>query len=85
VGRISTRRKHRKTPQAPGAETKALERRIDELERTKRELESRIATALAAGDRRAGQRASKRLRRLQAELDALYEKWTAPGPGDARA
>jgi len=78
-GRISSRGKRRKRSPKPGGEMKQLERRIDQLERTKSDLESRISAALTANDRREGRRASKQLQRLQAELDGLYEKWIALG------
>jgi len=77
VGRVSTRSKHRKTARRGGGQLKQLERRISELERAKSDLEGRVSAALASGDQHEGRRTAKRLRRLQAELDGLYEKWMA--------
>jgi len=77
VGRVSTRHKHRASGRKARADARDLERRIDDLERTKAELESRIAVALAANDRREARRATKHLHRLQTDLDGLYGKWMA--------
>ena len=79
VGRVATRRKHRKTAHAGSREVKELERRITELELGKSDLEGRIAAALAAGDGRQGRTAAKQLQRLQTELEGLYKRWMALG------
>ena len=79
VGRVSTRRKARKRAGSGGSRIKEIERRITELERVKSDLEGRISAAVAANDRREGRRASKQLQHLQAELNGLYNRWTALG------
>ena len=53
----------------------AKERRIDEAEQERLELERRIADAFQRHDRREGRRASRQLEHLRTRLDELYEQW----------
>ncbi len=58
-------------------ETAELERRIQEAESQKLRLEEELTQAFASHKPREGRRAQRRLDRLSAELDALYERWLA--------
>jgi len=84
TGRIGKRAKTReraKVPRKTKVDVAKLEESISRVEREKVNLEQRVAAAFANSDYREGRQASKQLEHLQAELDALYEKWFDAGGG----
>ncbi len=70
------RRKSSASRSAPDS-VAALERRINECEAQRADLERTIAAALSANDQRQARRAAHRLDQLQSLLDGLYDKWMA--------
>jgi ATP-binding cassette subfamily F protein 3 len=79
-GRTSQRGRARRKSSSSGAGrggAAALERRINECETRKAELERTINAALSASDQRQARQASRRLDQLQTLLDELYDKWMA--------
>jgi len=81
-GRVSQRRRNRQDQPAKAAKADtvaALERRIEECETEKADLERTIAAALAAKDQREARRAGRRLDQVRTLLDELYDKWMAGG------
>jgi hypothetical protein len=53
----------------------ALEKRIDEVEQKRQELERRVEEAFSRRDLDEGRRASKQLEKTIEEVETLYEKW----------
>jgi ATP-binding cassette subfamily F protein 3 len=89
--RVATRRAERErrpgkgrvreaaTTAPPQGVTSALQQRIEEAERERKALETRIAQAFTRGDYREGGRISQQLERQRARLDDLYEQWAREG------
>ncbi|MBT4126704.1 MAG: ABC-F family ATP-binding cassette domain-containing protein [Chloroflexi bacterium] len=79
-GRVSTRGSDRKKGRAERAEVRAdvavLERRIEEAEAEKLELEESLAGAFEKKDLRAGKKLNQRLVRNTSLLEDLYEQWS---------
>ena len=83
VGRVS-RRRRRSAPdrvrRARDREARSdLERRIQEAEARKLELENEMADAFANRRMRLGRRAQRQLDRLTAELQDMYDRWVESG------
>ena len=83
VGRVS-RRRRKSAPdrirRARDREARAdLERRIQEAERRKLELENEMTQAFANRQMRQGRRAQRQLDRLTTELQDMYDKWVESG------
>ena len=83
VGRVSRRRRKSapdRVRRARDREARAdLERRIQEAERRKLELENEMAKAFANRQMRQGRRAQRQLDRLTAELQDMYDRWVESG------
>ncbi len=80
TGRVSQRRRQRPNRAAKNHRADAaadLERRIDQCEAEKADLERTIAAAFDANDQRQARQATRRLEQLGHQLDDLYEKWMA--------
>lgn len=78
-GRVSTRGADRKKGRVERAELRAdvalLEKRIEEAEAEKLELEESLSEAFEKKDLRAGKKLNQRLVRNTALLEDLYEQW----------
>ena len=78
-GRVSTRGADRKRGRVERAEVRAdvasLERRIEEAEAEKLELEQGLSDAFEAKDVRAGKKLNREIVRNTALLEDLYEQW----------
>ncbi|MDA1278470.1 MAG: ABC-F family ATP-binding cassette domain-containing protein [Chloroflexi bacterium] len=78
-GRVSTRGSDRKRGRVERTEQRSdvasLERRIEEAEEEKLELERRVGLAFENRDNREGRRFSRELERVSALLADLYEQW----------
>ena len=79
---VTTRRsaRHDANRRSVGASEKPrppseLQRRIEQAEREKLELERRVSDAFTRGDHREGTRAATLLDRHRSRLDALYARW----------
>ena len=82
VGRVSRRRRSApdRVRRARDREARAdLERRIQEAEARKLELENEMAEAFANRRMRLGRRAQRQLDRLTAELQDMYDRWVESG------
>ncbi|MDA1256821.1 MAG: hypothetical protein O3C10_03135 [Chloroflexi bacterium] len=81
TGRVSTRGSDRKQVRAERAEQRAdvssLERRIEDLEQQKLDLEHGVAGAFEQRDVKEGRRLNRQLERVNATLNDLYAQWTA--------
>ncbi|MCH7984121.1 MAG: ABC-F family ATP-binding cassette domain-containing protein [Chloroflexi bacterium] len=79
TGRVSTRGADRKKARVERAEQRAdvasLERRIEEAEEQKLELEQQIGQAFESRDNREGRRLNRQLERVRTLLKDLYEQW----------
>jgi ATP-binding cassette, subfamily F, member 3 len=79
TGRVTTRGSDRKRSRVERAELRSdvasLERRIDEAEAEKLELEQTLSQAFESKDVRAGKRLNRELVRNTALLEDLYEQW----------
>jgi len=79
TGRVSTRGSDRKRARVERAELRAdvalLEKRIEEAEAEKLELEESLSEAFEKKDLRAGKKLNQRLARNTALLEDLYEQW----------
>ena len=79
TGRVATRGADRRKARVERAELRAdvasLERRIEEAEEQKLELEGQIGQAFEEGDNRAGRRLNRQLERVRTLLIDLYEQW----------
>lgn len=80
TGRVTTRGSDRKKGRIERAELRAdvasLERRIEEAEADKLELEQSLSDAFEAKDLRAGKKLNRDLVRNTALLEDLYKQWT---------
>ena len=82
TGRVQKRRQERKTSPASKkdrTELQELERKINQAESEKLELEKGINDAFAASDYREGKRLSVRLEKLGKRLQDLYDQWMTAG------
>ena len=81
TGRVATRGADRRRARAERADQRAgvatLERRIEEAEEQKLDLEERLAEAFERRDNRDGRRFNRRLERVRVMLENLYEQWAA--------
>ena len=79
TGRVATRGADRKRARVERAEQRAdvasLERRIEEAEEEKLDLEQRIGQAFEGRENREGRRLNRQLVRVRALLVDLYDKW----------
>jgi ATP-binding cassette subfamily F protein 3 len=81
AGRVATRRSERaRPPPAPARRTSArrpgdLQARIEQAERERGALETRVSEAFTRGDHREGTRAATLLEQHRARLDELYARW----------
>jgi len=78
TGRTARRRRTRERPAAkskPGRAAARLEKQIQEAEQKKLELERRVTQAFTRRNLDEGRRASKHLKQVMKELDALYDRW----------
>ncbi len=80
TGRVATRGVDRKRARAERAELRAgvatLERRIEEAEEQKLDLEQRTSEAFERRDTRDGRRLNRQLQRVTTTLEDLYKQWT---------
>ena len=83
VGRVSRRRRRSASDRVRRAHNRQeqvdLERRIQEAEARKLDLESEMAQAFANRQLRQGRRAQRQLERLTAELQGMYDRWVESG------
>ena len=83
VGRVSRRRRtpeRGRVQRARDRQQRAdLERRIQEAESRKLDLENEMAQAFANRQMRQGRRAQRQLERLTAELSDMYDRWVESG------
>ena len=79
VGRVSRRRRRSEPDRVQRAHDRQaradLERRIQESESRKLELENEMAQAFANRQMRQGRRSQRQLERLTAELQDMYDRW----------
>ncbi len=79
TGRVATRGADRKRARVERAEQRAdvasLERRIEEAEEQKLDLEQQIGDAFESRNNREGRRLNRQLERVTALLKDLYEQW----------
>jgi len=79
VGRVSRRRRRSEPDRVRRAHERQaqadLERRIQEAEGRKLELENEMAQAFANRQMRQGRRSQRQLERLTSELQDMYDKW----------
>ena len=79
VGRVSRRRRRSEPDRVQRAHERQaqadLERRIQEAEGRKLELENEMAQAFANRQMRQGRRSQRQLERLTSELQDMYDKW----------
>jgi ATP-binding cassette subfamily F protein 3 len=77
-GRVGTRgREHAKARETAGAPAGPAhtERRLQDLEREKANLERKLAQAFESGEHQRGGELSRRLERVLKLMDELYERW----------
>ena len=83
VGRVSRRRRRSEPDRVQRAHDRQaqaeLERRIQEAEAKKLDLENEMAQAFANRQMRQGRRAQRQLERLTAELQGMYDRWVQSG------
>ena len=83
VGRVSRRRRRSGPVRVSRAHDRQartdLERRIQEGEARKLDLENEMAQAFANRQMRQGRRAQRQLERLSAELQDMYDRWVESG------
>ena len=83
VGRVSRRRRRSEPDRVRRAHDRQaqaeLERRIQEAESRKLDLENEMAQAFANRQMRQGRRAQRQLERLTAELQSMYDRWVESG------
>ena len=83
VGRVSRRRRRSEPDRVQRAHHRQaraeLERRIQEAEARKLDLEDEMAQAFANRQMRQGRRAQRQLERLTAELRSMYDRWVESG------
>ncbi len=83
VGRVSRRRRRSEPDRVQRAHDRQaradLERRIQESEARKLELENEMAQAFANRQMRQGRRSQRQLERLSAELQDMYDRWVEAG------
>ena len=83
VGRVSKRRRRSEPDRVRRAHDRQaraeLERRIQEAESRKLDLENEMAQAFANRQMRQGRRAQRQLERLTAELQDMYDRWVESG------
>jgi ATPase subunit of ABC transporter with duplicated ATPase domains len=81
TGRVATRGADRRRARAERAGERAgiatLERRIEEAEEQKLDLEQRVVEAFERRDNREGRRSNRQLERVRLMLEDLYRQWTA--------
>ncbi len=58
----------------------AIERRLEELERERADLERKLSEAFARGDHQGGKDLSRRHERIQKLIDGLYGEWERASP-----
>ncbi len=83
TSRVATRAIDRKRVRVERAEQRAdlatLERRIEESEEEKLDLEQRVSEAFERRDNREGRRLTRRLDRVKRLLEDLYGQWAKKG------
>ena len=83
VGRVSRRRRRSEPDRVQRAHDRQaradLERRIQEAESRKLDLENEMANAFANRQMRQGRRSQRQLERLTAELQDMYDRWVEAG------
>ena len=83
VGRVSRRRRRSEPDRVQRAHDRQaqadLERRIQEAEARKLDLENEMAHAFANREMRQGRRSQRQLERLTSELQDLYDRWVESG------
>ena len=83
VGRVSRRQRRSEPDRVRRAherqERADIERRIQEAEAKKLDLENEMAQAFANRQMRQGRRAQRQLERLSAELRDMYDRWVESG------
>ena len=83
VGRVSRRRRRPGPDRVRRAHDRQartdLERRIQEAESRKLDLENEMTQAFASRQMRQGRRAQRQLERLTAELRGMYDRWVEAG------
>ncbi len=83
VGRVSRRRRRSEPDRVQRAHDRQaqadLERRIQEAEARKLDLENEMAYAFANREMRQGRRSQRQLERLTSELQDMYDRWVESG------
>ena len=83
VGRVSRRRRRSEPDRVRRAQDRQaradIERRIQEAEARKLDIENEMAQAFANRQMRQGRRAQRQLDRLTSELQDMYERWVESG------
>ena len=83
VGRVSRRRRRSEPDRVQRAHDRQaqadLERRIQEAEARKLDLENEMAHAFANREMRQGRRSQRQLERLTSELQDMYDRWVESG------